>query len=84
MFELCTSHPSDEAAWMGHPSLESALGGGELLADAGAGAGGDEDGAGEDERPADAGAGAESFVQYEDAEQGTDERLHVEQVAVRP
>ena len=56
-------------------------GGGELLADAGAGAGGDEDGGSEDEATSNAGAGAEAFVEEKDAEDGADEGFHVEQHA---
>ena len=55
------------------------LGGGELFADAGAGAGGDDEGCGENEAAADARAGAEGFVEDEDAEDGADEGFHVEQ-----
>src|ERR1039458_5661489 len=57
------------------------LSAGELLADAGAGAGGDDEGGGEDEGAAEAGAGAEGFVEDQDAEQGADEGFHVEQDA---
>jgi len=53
----------------------------ELLADASAGAGGDEDGGGEDEAASDSGAWAEAFVQEEDAEDGADERFHIEEDA---
>ena len=56
-------------------------GGRECLADAGAGAGGDDECGGEDECATEAGAGAEAFVQDEDAEERAEERLHVEQHA---
>ena len=52
-----------------------------MFADAGAGAGGDDDGGSEDEAAAEARAGAEGFVQQEDAEDGADEGFHVEQDA---
>jgi len=48
---------------------------------AGARSGGDDEGGGEDERAAGAGAGAEALAEQEDAEQRTDEGLHVEQDA---
>ena len=52
-----------------------------MLADAGAGAGGDEDCGGEDQAASDAGARAETFAQEEDAEDRADQGFHVEQDA---
>lgn len=51
----------------------------QLLAASCSRAGGDDEGRGEDERAAGAGAGAEALAQQEDAEQRSDEGLHVKQ-----